>query len=381
MTIKLAVVTAKVSRLGGGLFYSVRAVAQRILKKGHLVTVIGEQDQHTDTDAQVWAPLQLILYRAYLKSTLGVNLSVLRLISKGHFKLVHVHNLWRFPSIVGVFCRLIKRTYIVSPRGALDPWALASASWKKRIGWLTYEYWNLSGASCLHALSDNEADAFRRLGLKNPIAVIPNGVDIGDCPRHDNVKSKRMIFISRIHRKKGIFELIDAWRLLEDNGQLAGWSLVIAGWGSGKDIAKLCGKINDLRSIEFIGPAYGKIKETLLNEANAFILPSHSEGIPMAVLEAWANSIPTLITRECNLSIAFDTNSAYEVHNDPESLANELREFLMKPSSEILAFGDNGRRLVEKHFTWDMVSEDFEKLYKWLQGDGKKPSFVHLYDQ
>jgi len=271
----------------------------------------------------------------------------------------------------------------------LDPWAVNNASWKKRIAGALFEKQNLASARCLHALNISEAGSMRDFGLTNPIAVIPNGTDIpidsDAAPPDWWPGGKVLLFIGRIHPKKGVAELIEAYAhfLRAAPKYAASWRLVIAGWDDGGYEAALRGSVARhglTDQVIFPGPIYGNQKDAALRHATAFVLPSYSEGMPMSVLEAWAYRLPVLMTDACNLPEGFAVGAAARVTQDPAELAKQLTSLLASDSSNALGeMGLRGRTLVEAHFGWEEIARRHAEVYAWMAlGRGDPPSDVVL---
>jgi poly(glycerol-phosphate) alpha-glucosyltransferase len=127
-------------------------------------------------------------------------------------------------------------------------------------------------------------------------------------------------------------------------------------------------------AVQFTGPVFGSEKARLLHAADAFILASHSEGLPMAVLEAWSHGCPVLMTGACNLLEGFSAGAAIEITTDPAMMAPVIAASLADPNLPRL--GVAGRRLVTERFSWDRVGRDFADVYSWLAGHGPRPDCV-----
>jgi Glycosyltransferase len=162
--------------------------------------------------------------------------------------------------------------------------------WKKRIAALLYENQHLRGAACLRALSEAEAQSIRSYGLRNPICVIPNGVDLPDL-RESNAKTqpanrKTLLYLGRLHPKKNISNLIRAWNETFNSQRGSGdrWVLAIAGWDQGGYESELK-RIAAGTSVVFLGPQFGADKSECYRACDAFILPSLSEGLPWRCLK------------------------------------------------------------------------------------------------
>ncbi|MFM8716907.1 MAG: glycosyltransferase [Spartobacteria bacterium] len=125
----------------------------------------------------------------------------------------------------------------------------------------------------------------------------------------------------------------------------------------------------DSAEVLFFGSAFGEEKEALLRSADAFILPSFSEGLPMSVLEAWSYGLPVVMTPECNLPEGFASDAALEIRSVEGSFQgfqHGLRALLEMSGAQRGSRGMRGRRLVEERFTWPKVAAQMKALYEEL---------------
>jgi poly(glycerol-phosphate) alpha-glucosyltransferase len=370
--------------LSGGLFYSVRRLAQSLAERDGLqVGVIGLRDQWTDEDLGVWSPQRVRVLTAQGPARFGYAPEWKRILSEADAQICHTQYVWAYPSAaVQRWGQTTGRPWVVSARGMLDSWAMSHSRWKKRLVWWLFERKHLSGAACLHALAESEAASMRRLGLSNPIAVIPNGVDAGPIPARNRevAGENRLLFLGRLHPKKNLGNLIRAWvRFRSAVPAGANWVLVIAGWDDGgheEELQRLVEELGAGTSIRFAGPLHGSAKEQTLAGVQGFVLPSLSEGLPVAVLEAWAAGVPVLMTRECNLPEGFAAGAAMETGTDVESLAVSLERFAGLKEAERRAMGDRGHELVTGTFSWKAIAGRFADLYGSLAGDRELPGWV-----
>ena len=220
---------------------------------------------------------------------------------------------------------------------------------------------------CFHALCQEEADSIRAVAPKAPIVVIPNGVDPPQNGAKPLARQKALLFLGRLHSKKGLLPLLTAWSTLKSIRE-QGWRLMIAGWDDGGFEAVLraeSSKLSLCETVTFHGPAFGADKDHLLQYCSAFVLPSFSEGLPMAVLEAWSYELPVLMTRECHLNEGFAADAAICVEPTAESIASGLCELIGKMSdSERQAMGQRGRALVETQFSWNQIGKEVIRAYE-----------------
>lgn len=397
---KLSILTASVSRNAGGLFTSVRKLTQSIQKDGVACQVHAFKDEHTGADVGAWVPLDVTTYAGKGFPFFPVSLPMRNAVIASYPDIVHCHGVWQYPSLIDLAIKSkLSVPYVISLRGMLDAWAVKNSAWKKKLIGFLFENRHLRNASCIHALCQSEADSIRAYGLKNPIAIIPNGVDLSDfAPSAFNLqglkKRRRLLFLGRIHPKKGLRELIEAWAMVQEAWG-ANWELVIAGWDDGGHLDGLKKQATSLglqwaagelgsdlcpssSAFHFVGPKFGAEKDSLLRSVDAFILPSFSEGLPMSVLEAWSYGLPVIMTSQCNIPLGFDLRAAVRIDPEAESIAEGLRHFFSLPNDEQEAMGLRGRRMVEKQFTWEKIAEDMCSVYKWILGGGSPPACVRL---
>ncbi len=384
---KAALVTSSLSRAGGGVSAVVEDLSRALLAVGPDVRVIGLRDAQWPIKSTEWngAPASALTVRG--PSALGYAPTALARLQDIDAAIVHTHGLWTYPSrAVSLWGSRTRRPYIVSPHGMLDGWALRHSRWKKTIAARLYENAHLRGAACLHALCEAEAQSIRSLGFRNPIAIIPNGVA---SPPPSNTSAlppwcasvpagaKVMLFLGRLHPKKNLTALIDAWPA----HQLNNWHLVIAGWNQGSYSQMLANKIQQrclTDHIHLVGPLFGIDKETAFRRADAFVLPSLSEGVPMAVLEAWSYGLPVLKTDACNLHEGFSATAAERLSLDPVEMAKDLSRFLTSQPAELHQMGRNGCALVERQFSWTAAAEKFLAVYEWLVNGAERPTSVQV---
>ena len=382
----IGIVTPTLSRSGGGIFPIVRAHALGLHRQPDLaVTVRGLHDRHADEDAPSLAPVKVVTYTPSLEG-FGLAPRLARdLLDSGH-DVVHQHALWLYPSIaVSRWRRATRKPVVISTQGMLEPWALANSRMKKRIAAALFESSNLAGAACIHC-SEAEVEGVRAFGLRNPVAVLANGVDLptlASVPARASGPDTRrvLLFLGRIHPKKGIVELLHAWSMVKQRapGIAKAWRLVIAGWDDGghaSQVEALASELGLADDVALPGPVFGEEKKAVLASAGAFILPSYSEGLPMSVLEAWSYGLAVFMTRECNLPSGFDAGAAVQVTTNPEAMAGVLAQSL--GAGELSRIGEKGRALVESSFTWNSIVADLASVYRWLGGRGPRPSFVRM---
>jgi glycosyltransferase involved in cell wall biosynthesis len=369
------------SRSAGGLFDAVRNLTLEIKQQHcYLPCVIGFDDPNFGLDRPLWGTVDVNVTRVRGPRIFGYAPGMLTTLQSENPHVLHVHGLWMYTSVAAIRWAQRERPYVVSPHGMLDPWALNNSRLKKRISAVLYENRHLRGAHCLHALNRAEAEAMRAYGLKNPICVIPNGVELPEGPKGKPVKNDRtLLYLGRLHPKKGLPLLVAAWSKVQRKADELGWRLMIAGWdqiGHQSELLALAAKLHAGSRIEFVGPRFGEAKSAVFREASAFILPSLSEGLPMSVLEAWSWRLPVLMTKDCNLPEGASAGAAIMMAADIGDISEALIKLFELDDAEREAMGARGRRLVEDQFQWPGIAQQMTQVYDWILGRGPRPSCV-----
>jgi glycosyltransferase involved in cell wall biosynthesis len=387
---KAALVSPSLSRLAAGIFEVTRHLAIELHGRGHDIQALGLIDEFSALDAERWSPVQSHFFNFLGPAGFGYSPELSSYLEENTFDLLHLHALWMYTSIAGRnWSKATSRPYLVTPNGMLDPWAMKHARTKKMLAWHCYEHATLNQAACLQANTIKEALDIQSLGLTNPICVIPNGVTIPTRPTLSRIINERrtFLFLGRKHQKKGLRELIAGYALCRSRNRQTDSRLLIAGSDNDnheKDLIQLVSSsgltysrdLSGSEDIIFLGEVYNEQKIALFGQTDVFVLPSLSEGQPMAALEAMAGATPVLLTPQCNLPEASTYNAALEVHPNPESIARGLEQYLSMSVDELRTMGDNGRKLVQDRFSWENVAGKIESVYEWLAGGGPPPDTI-----
>ncbi len=302
-------------------------------------------------------------------------------------ELIHDHGIWLPTNHATVSVALeLGLPLVISPRGMLEPWALKYRAWKKRIAWILYQHRDLCAANVLHAASQKEADSMRRLGLRQPIALIPNGVEMADAGTStemmwpekvepSDVDPRRVaLFLSRIHPSKGLLNLVDAWSQIRP----ASWRMVVAGPDEGGHRAAVEARVMAkglAGDFAFIGAVDDSTKAALYRSVDLFILPSFSENFGVVVAEALSAGIPVLTTHGTPWKDLPAHGCGWWVPYDVPSLANALRQATALSDTRLQAMGERGRNYVRR-YDWQVVGRQMLAVYLWILGLGDRPGCV-----
>jgi poly(glycerol-phosphate) alpha-glucosyltransferase len=286
-----------VSRSDGGIFEAECALQRELhLGQGVQVDVVGMEDRFSSEDASRWLPLKPKAVKVKGPGAFGYSPDLLPALNP-KADLLYAATLWKYPSWAALqWAERTGKPMMVAPHGSLDAWALRNAAWKKLIAAALFKNRQLNKAACLRALCQSEADAFRAYGLTQPIAIIPNGVEIpeGDLkkPEAGNLKPetggrKTLLFLGRIHPKKGLPNLIRAFAQSRGS-RVEGrepWQLVIAGWDQGgheAELIQLCEELGLKSAVTDAEQRPGQLKLKIEGERRA--LDARHSSLDSAVL-------------------------------------------------------------------------------------------------
>ena len=302
---------------------------------------------------------------------------------------LHIHGLWEQSTFIAAHSARRQRVpYLISAHGMLEPWALRNKRLKKLVYSALIERANLQGASCLHALTHAEAAEYRSFGCTAPIAVIPNGVRIPAAVsahkflvQYPALDGKRIVlFLGRIHFKKGLDLLVRAWKKI-----ILRWPdahLVLAGpdfEGTRARITALIEQEGLAPHVLFTGMLRDDLKWSALAAAECFVLPSFSEGLSVSVLEAMGVGLPVIVSDRCNLPEVARLEAGWVISASVAPLEAALESLLENSPQSNAQIGERGRDFVHQHYNWSVVADQMNELYRWISG-GDIPSSLDLLE-
>ena len=299
--------------------------------------------------------------------------------SGGADSVIHDNGLW-LPTnhAIARAARGLKRPLVISVRGMLSAWEREHHAWKKRMAWILFQRRDLLAASVLHATSEQEMIYFRRAGLRGPIAMVPNGVDLPSLDKPGlRDRARIALCVTRIHPKKNLMSLVEAWSEARPNG----WRMIIAGnsedgYREELEAAIAARGLSD--EFEFVGPVEEEERQTLYDKAGLFVLPSHSENFGMSVAEALANGVPVITTRGTPWQDLVSHRCGWWEEIGAAPLARALHEAVALTGEERRAMGRRGRELVEQKYSWQRIAREMKSVYGWLLGQEERPECVVL---
>jgi glycosyltransferase involved in cell wall biosynthesis len=377
--VKLIEVVPAISEDAGGPSYSVVRLTESLAERGCDVTLA----------ALEWGPLSRrpIFVKTFPVAAgprrLGRSPAMARWLTlqarTGEMVLFHNHSLWMMPNVYpGLIARRHAVSYVVSPRGTLSNWAINSGSVVKRLFWPLVQRPSLAALSCWHATSDAEYSDIRACGFRQPVAVIPNGVDLPDLPAKERSDVRTLLFLGRIHPIKGLDVLLRAWRATQQ--RFGEWRLIIAGPDNDGHLARVQTLASDLKleRVYFVGPLYGRDKWLAYGNSDLFVLPTHSENFGLAVAEALAAGTPVIVTRGAPWQALRKYQAGWWIDIGLEPLIAAFEEAFDLPEERLCWMGNNGRAWMQREFSWNAIGLEMANFYRWLCGRGDRPASVRV---
>ena len=318
------------------------------------------------------------IYNLFSAGTAGRGLNDL---SCAAGRVVHVHGIWTgFEWRAYHWAKRHRAKVVISPHGALEPWALGHKWVKKRIAWWGYQRSILQHADLIVVNSAQELNHLRKLGLGGRIAVIPNGVN---PPTQANSEADRqekvILFFSRIAPKKGIPDLLNAWRELRAKN---GYILRICGFGETgymREISSLIADMPNSADVELVPAAFGEEKWHVYNAASLYVLPSYSENFGITVVEAMISGLPVITTRATPWSELEVEKVGWVIDNDVEQLRMALQAAVQLDQRDLAQMGARARSYAKSRFMWPQVIEKYEETYAWISNPtSPSPSWVSV---
>lgn len=383
MTLRAIHIVAGLDPRHGGPSYSVPRLCDALRAYGTDVRILTVGQANAPMESPITSYPQDFADIPILRSLrLSSGLAKAARIAARTHDVVHVHGLWLMPNVyAGRAATSARRPLVVSPRGMLGPAALAFSARKKRLFWRFLQRQAYARAAVWHATCAAEAEEIRAFGIRAPIAIIPNGIDIPDRPERSlprQSSTRTLLFLGRLHPKKGLPDLIEAWSHL--TSERPDWILRIVGpdeRGHREELEKLVQQ-GGIPRVVFDGPVYGTEKEQVLQEADLFVLPTQNENFGLAVAEALAAGVPAIVSRGAPWPGLETERCGWWVECGAESLLSALREATALPDGERCTMGLRGHAWMAQEFSWDCIARQMLDVYAWLKGHSDSPAQVQF---
>lgn len=366
----------------GGLSYAVPALAEAVAAQGATVQVrsvegvpaahhAGVAHSLHARSSNVWG--RLTWASPSLRSALEMDAR--------HGAILHTNGLWLMPNIYPA--RIKKHLgphvgVVHSPHGMLGSAALKISAWKKKPVWWLLQRRALGAADCLHATAESEYEEIRAVGLHNPVAIVPNGIDLPDLDSslQRSTLHRTVISLGRIHPKKGLDRLIQAWARLESDFPC--WRLRIIGPAEVNYDQELIALTRHLgaQRISIEGPLYGEEKLATYRTTDLFVLPTRNENFAISVAEALAAEVPVISSKGAPWSGLETERCGWWIDHGVEPLVATLRKAMTLPPEQRHEMGTRGRNWMARDFSWDRIARDMLEVYAWVKHGGDAPVTV-----
>lgn len=340
----------------------------------HLPVALGSWETHEGVPAiffrKQWS--ESLKYSRPLERWLGERV--------GDFDLVHIDSVFSHPSLAAArACRKRGIPYVVRPLGHLDPWSLKQNRIRKRIFWSLAARRMVKGAAALHFTTEQERRLAERFTGATPALVTPLGLEdsfidaVAEGPR-----SPEVLFLSRLHPKKGIEVLFPAFaRAVKGREERHPWRLVVAGDGDPGYVAslrRLAESEGIAGRVEFRGWLSGAGKIAALRSAEVYALPSYQENFGISALEAMAAGVPVVVGEGVNLAPEIENAGAGWVAEVAVEPFRRVLEACLADAGERRKRGTAGRELVMRRFRWSSISEELAAHYRAIAARGTLPA-------
>ena len=294
--------------------------------------------------------------------------------------IVHNNGIWMMPNVYPAIAkRGTKCKLVFCPRGGLSATALQRSRFKKFLmGHLGGQYMALRETDMFHAASMKELEEIRDLGYTQPIALVPNGIDVPEMTHKPFPTEKRKLaFFGRIHTTKAVDHLVAAWRNVAH--KFPEWSLDIAGPDCGA-LAGLKTTIaeQNIPRVSFVGEFHGIDKYKFLSSIDLYILPSLTENFGITIAEALACGTPVIASRGCPWERLDEKGCGWWIDIGVDALTAQLEKVLTLSPQELERMGGLGKKWMAEEFSWDGIAQKMAGAYEWLCSGGTKPDIVHL---
>ena len=381
---KVVFTVGSLDPVDGGPSRTVPALCESLLKAGVQAAIVTCAVDVRAGRPLLSVPVQEVRYRnRLLRAVWGAPFrrELNQCAREGRADIIHDNGLWlQTNHAAATVAGRLSLPLVVSPRGMLEPWSMTQGAVKKNLAWRAFQRGDLESAVLLHATSTMEADNLRQIGLRQPITIIPNGIqmDAIDDARTLRTGSRTRIalFLSRIHPKKGLFDLVAAWARLRP----AGWRVVVAGPDEGGHKAAVIAAARDAGVgdlFDFVGAVEGERKRQLFHDADLFVLPTASENFGVVVAEALAAGLPVVTTKGTPWNELETEGCGWWTSLGVDPLVDALQVATTLSDGERAAMGVRGRRWVGERFGWARIGEEMRAVYDWILKGGTVPASVH----
>ncbi|MEX0719989.1 MAG: glycosyltransferase [Balneolaceae bacterium] len=308
--------------------------------------------------------------------------------------IIHIHSLWKYCAYCGkVVAKKNNLPIVISPRSSLYGESLKRGKFQKKVAKLFFVNQLLNKSSCIHVTSKFEMNEVRKQGIKNPIAIISNGIDTTEfqnlrtkkqakhslgIPDYNNV----VLFLSRVNERKRLEQLIKCFNHSYKNNP--DWCLLIVGPHEqpyfDNQIKPLLKEIpQEIREKIYItGNLSGRRRLDAFAASSLFVLPTKFENFGMAIGEAMAAGLPVLTTDMTPWLDLQGINAGITISSDLGDLQDAFNSLISKSNEELKVMGLSGQKYIEENYSWNRIAKQMKDVYAWILNKKDQPDFVYL---
>lgn len=366
---RIAHVTAQIDRQSAGVGVAVSGLShhqQIVDNRAHDVAVFAlSSPQWKNGEDKLWqgAPAQTFDIK-YPPKAFGYAPDMVKALVEWDADIVHLHGLWMYPGLaVHQWHKTSQKPYIISVHGMLSKIALSYSPVKKWMVSALYQNNLFKNAAAAQATNENEGQELRSFGYKGPIFTLGLGVDIMDVPPINPI-DKIILFVGRVHPKKGLTNLVHAWRHV--SAQFPDWRVKIIGPDENGHRAELQSIIDahKIENISFHDPVYGDAKNKAIAEAALCVLPTLSENFAFTVPESLMMEVPIICTKGAPWPQLEEQNCGWWIDIGVQPLVDGLRTAMQLNDKQRAMMGKKGRQWVINEFSWPIISNKYIENYR-----------------
>lgn len=382
--LRISHVVSGIASKAAGPSYTVPALAQEQGLAGHEVDIhsLGNPVEQT---SRYWNDRRYLRDHSFLTlgstlEKLGISRSLRSALCSSDSDVLHAHGLWQMPLVyAGRAAKLSGKPLVISPHGMLSPATMQYSTRTKHIFSAAFQNRTLTFASMFHATASSEYDDIRSFGFNQPVVITPNGVDVPPLRnRFRNTPVRTVLSLGRIHPKKGLDFLINAWAQIEEANP--NWQLKIVGpdeVGHSAELQLLIDKL-ELKRVSISGPIFDSEKWDTYASSDLFILPTRSDNFAVTVAEALASSVPVISSKGAPWAGLEANKCGWWIDLGVPEIAAALKYAVNLDDKTRDLMGSRGREWMIREFSWDKIAEDTTAAYRWLLDGGEAPPQVRL---
>ncbi|MDG4595659.1 MAG: glycosyltransferase [Candidatus Contendobacter sp.] len=383
----LLFVTGCLFEESSGPYLSLKQTAEALQQRGHAVTVVGTKPWRAG-QPRGWFG-EVLAFRRYgpVSAHFAPHLGQWLRQQPARWEVASMQGVWMHTNhLVAEWCIRHDRPFMITAHGNFNPVALRISAWKKSLARRTFMRRVFERVRCYQALTEIEYQTLRAYGIREPVCIIGNGITRPILARLsspetllpcDLLQRRTCLYLGRLFPIKGIDRLLRAWATVRPGDE---WQLVIAGGGEATYRAELeyIAQRSGCLNVHFVGFVSGSLKSAWLQQAEFFVLPSHSEAFPMASLEAFSFGKPALLTAACGLPEAAKAGAALEVPSSEAGIRDGLMQLQSKSKAELNAMGSQAMALIRERYDWEVICRQLESVYDWMCGSSQIPDCLRL---